>query len=152
MIKLKLFKMKEFICEEDSICEFVIKIHRREKEELHLDDAFYAYGGGVPDYNYEMEILQSSLSDEEIRAKKLHIYFVNGEKYVCYPVQQKTLKEAESALEQWGFCMGFQIISGQDPNKIAAKYQERHLEQAALEIRNLRFVLLEISRKNEHAS
>ena len=48
--------------------------------------------------------------------------------------------------------MGFQIISGQDPNKIAAKYQERHLEQAALEIRNLRFVLLEISRKNEHAS
>lgn len=69
MIKLKLFKMKEFICEEDLICEFVIKIHRREKEELHLDDAFYAYGGGVPDYNYEMEILQSSLSDEEIRAK-----------------------------------------------------------------------------------
>ena len=99
------------------ICEFLVKIHRREKEELHLDDAFYAYGGGVPDYNYEMEILQSSLSDEEIRAKKLHIYFVNGEKYVCYTLQLKTVSEALSFLSDWGAIMAFHYEHF-DPNWI----------------------------------
>lgn len=132
------------------LLNFTIKVHKRAKSELHLDEAFYAYGGGVPDYNYELEIIESSISDEEIKDKKLHIYFLNNEKYVCYPVQQKTLQEAESVLEQWGFCMGFHIMSGQDPNEIAAKYQEKPLEQAALEIKNLGF-LVEILRENEHA-
>lgn len=99
------------------LLDFTIKVHKRAKSELHLDEAFYAYGGGVPDYNYEVEIIESSISDEEIKAKKLHIYYENNEKYVCYPLALKTVSEVLSLVQKWAIIMGFHYRNF-DPNWI----------------------------------
>lgn len=112
----------------ERVLNFTIKVHKRKKSELHLSPEFYKKNaGGIPDFNYELEIIESSISNEEIITKKLHIHYENGEKYVCSPLALKTMSEVSSFIKKWGIAIGFHYKHF-DPNWI-----ENILEYGRLE-------------------